>query len=321
MSRLLAFALFLACWQTGPAQAQTWPTRSIRIVVPFPAGGSADVQTRIVADQLSKAVGQSVVVENKPGAQGNVAAVDVAHAAPDGHTLLVGSSGTHAANPSLYPALQYDPVRDFAPLTLMTIYPLLVVPGPQFKGSNISELIAWLRDQGSRASYGSSGGGSPTNIAGELFKRETGIQMVHVPYRGQGPALNDLLGGRLEMMFPSVPDTLPFLQSGTLRALAIMARERSKAVPNVPTSGEVGYPNMLGAIWIGLYTTAGTPKPVIERLNRELVRIVGSPAFRERVEALGFEARPMDVDTFTRFNLEEIRRWADIIRTHGIKVE
>jgi tripartite-type tricarboxylate transporter receptor subunit TctC len=274
-----------------------------------------------VAEDLAKALGQSVTVENKPGANGNIAAVDVARSPADGHTLLVGSSGTHAANVSLYAKLQYDPVKDFTPLTLMTVYPLLIVPGVAFKGSSIEELIAWLREQGSRASYGSSGGGSPTNMAGELFKRETETTMIHVPYRGQGPALTDLIGGRLELMFPSVPDTLSFLQAGTLRALAIMAPARSKVLPAVPTTAEVGYPKLLGSIWIGLYTTAGTPQGVIDKLNRELVRIVDSATFRNRVEAVGYEARPMDVEAFRKFNLDETARWGEIIRANGIRLE
>src|SRR5262249_52660426 len=245
---------------------------------------------------------------------------DVARAPPDGHTLFAGSVGTHAVNVSLYAKLQYDPVKDFVPLTLMTVYPQMIVPGVAFKGSTLGELIASLKQDGN-ASYGSSGAGSPTNIAGELFKRETGVEMVHVPYRGQGPALNDLIGGRLQLMFPSVADVLSLLQAGTLRALAVMAERRSHVVPTVPTTAELGYPKLVSLIWIGLYATAGTPKPVIDRLNRELVAVIGAPAFRQRVEALGYEARPMSVETFTRFNADETARWGEIIRSNNIRAE
>jgi tripartite-type tricarboxylate transporter receptor subunit TctC len=303
------------------AAAQEWPTRTIRVVVPFPAGGSADVQTRIIADELQKAVGQNVIVENKPGANGNIGASDVARAAPDGHTLCVGSAGTHATNVSLYSKLQYDPVKDFVPLTLMTNYPQVIVPGTGFRGATLADLIGSLKQSAGRASYGTSGIGSPTHVAAELFKRETGTDVVHVPYRGQGPALNDLVGGRLDIMFPSVPDALSFLRAGKLRALAIMSAARSKVVADVATTAELGYPKLLSAIWVGLYVTAGTPLPVVARLNSELTRIIGSPAFRERVEPLGYDVRPMSVEAFTRFNADETARWGEIIRANNIRVE
>jgi tripartite-type tricarboxylate transporter receptor subunit TctC len=199
--RVVLSVLLLATF-AGGAAAEDWPTRRLRIVVPFPAGGSGDVQVRIVADELAKALGQPVIVENKPGASGALAAVDVAHAPPDGYTLIVGSVGTHAINVSLYSKLQYDPVKDFAPLTLMTVFPQVIVPGIHFKGNTLADLIASLKADAGKASYGSSGIGSPTHLAGELFKRETGVEIVHVPYRGQGPAANDLLGGQLQVMFP-----------------------------------------------------------------------------------------------------------------------
>ena len=197
----LSFLLLAAL--TSVAGAEDWPTRRLRVVVPFPAGGSGDVQVRVVADELAKALGQPVIVENKPGGSGGIAAVDVAHAPPDGYTLMVGSVGTHAINVSLYSKLQYDPVKDFAPLTLMTVFPQLIVPGVDFKGDTLAELIASLKADPGKASFGSSGIGSPTHLAGELFKTETGTSIAHVPYRGQGPAANDLLGGRLQVMFPS----------------------------------------------------------------------------------------------------------------------
>jgi tripartite-type tricarboxylate transporter receptor subunit TctC len=319
-TRLMISLALLAILATT-ADAQEWPTRRLRILVPFPAGGSGDVQVRIVADELAKALGQPVIVENKPGASGAIASVEVAHAPADGYTLLLGSVGTHAINVSLYPKLQYDPVKDFVPLSLMTVFPQLVVPGVEFKGKTFADFIASLKAEAGKASYGSSGIGSPTHLAGEMFKRETGVDIVHVPYRGQGPALNDLLGGRLQVVFPSVPDTLSFIQAGKLRALAIMSPSRSKVLPDVPTTAELGLPNLLGSFWAGLYTTAGTPKPVLDRLNRELVAIMKSPAFVQRVEPLGFEAKPTSLEEFARFNADEIKRWGDIVRAQGIKME
>ena len=317
--RVVLTFLLLATF-AGMAGADDWPTRRLRIVVPFPAGGSGDVQVRIVADELAKVLGQPVMVENKPGASGGLAAVDVAHAPPDGYTLMVGSVGTHAINVSLYSKLQYDPVKDFAPLTLMTVFPQLIVPGINFNGNSLADLIASLKADARKASYGSSGIGSPTHLAGELFKTETGADIVHVPYRGQGPAANDLLAGELQVMFPSVPDTLAFIVSGKLRALAIMSDRRLKLLPHVPTTVELGWPKLISSFWAGLYTTAGTPQSVLERLNRELMQIVRSPGFAGRVEPLGFEARATTRDEFVQFNADEIKRWGQIVRGLGIQL-
>lgn len=302
-------------------RAEEWPSRTLRIVVPFPAGGSADIQARVIAEELARALGQAVVVENRPGAGGNVGAAEVARSAPDGYTLFMATTGTHSANVSLYDRLSFDPVRDFEPLTLVTVYPQLVVPGQRFPQSSLPELIAALVKAGDTINYGSSGVGSPTHLGGELFKRETGTRIVHVPYRGQGPALNDLLGGRLDIAFPSVPDAFTFVQAGQLRALAIMNETRSGALPSVPTTVELGYPKLLSSIWSGLYGRAGTPDSVLDRLNRELVAIVGSPAFRSRFEALGFEVRPTTRAGFGEFAAAETNRWRDIIKANGIRVE
>jgi tripartite-type tricarboxylate transporter receptor subunit TctC len=316
----IVLSILLLATLTAVAGAEDWPTRRLRIVVPFPAGGSGDVQVRIVADELAKALRQPVIIENKPGASGGIAAVDVAHAPPDGHTLMVGSVGTHAINVSLYSKLQYDPVKDFAPITLMTVFPQLIVPGINFKGDTLADLIAALKADAGKASFGSSGIGSPTHLAGELFKTETGADIVHVPYRGQGPAANDLLGGQLQVMFPSVPDTLPLIVSGKLRALSIMSGQRLKLLPNVQTTAELGWPNLISSFWAGLYATAGTPQPVLDRLNRELVQIVRSPSFSDRVEPLGFEAHAMTREEFAQFNVDEIGRWGRIVRGIGIQL-
>jgi tripartite-type tricarboxylate transporter receptor subunit TctC len=304
------------------SNAQDWPTGPIRIVVPFPAGGSADVQSRLIAHELAEAVGQPVVVENKPGAGGNIGAAYAAHAQPDGHTLFMGTTGTHASNISLYANLPFDPVKDFAPLTLVTFNPQVVISGLKHEESNLNELIAGLKKTGPSTSYGSSGIGSATHLAGELFNRETGTTMVHVPYRGQGPALNDLLGGQLDVMFPLVADVLSFVESGKVRVFAIMSERRSKALPNVPTTAELGYPQLrLSSIWTGLYTNAGTPKPVIDRLNRELVRIISSPRFKDKFEALGYEVRSTSPGEFAAFAAAETKRWAEIIRALNVRLE
>jgi tripartite-type tricarboxylate transporter receptor subunit TctC len=301
--------------------AQDWPSRPLRIVVPFPAGGSADTQTRVIADELSRALGQPVVIENKPGAGGNLGAAEAARSQPDGYTLFMATTGTHASNVSLYDKLPYDPVKDFAPLTMVTIYPQVVVPGLKMKDAPFKEVVAQLKAEGDKANYGSSGTGSPTHLGGELFKRATGTQMVHVPYRGQGPALNDMLAGQLDVMFPSISDVLSFLQSGKLRAIAVMNDKRLKQIPDVPTMAELGYPGVTSSIWTGLYTKAGTPQPVIDRLNSELVKIINSPAFKDKFEALGFEVRSSTPQELASFTEAETKRWGDIIKSLKIKAQ
>lgn len=211
-------------------------------------------------------------------------------------------------------------MKDFQPLTLVTIYPQVITPSDRFKDLDLPALIAALKQQGDKLNFGSSGVGSPTHLGGELFNRETGTHLMHIPYRGQGPAITDMIGGRLDMMFPSVPDALPMLQSGQLRAVAIMAEKRSPVLPNVPTTRELGYPTLQSAIWGALYTTAGTPKPVVDRLNKELADIVDSPAFKDKFEAMGYDVRSSTPDQLGAFAATETKRWGEIIKALNIKL-
>jgi tripartite-type tricarboxylate transporter receptor subunit TctC len=311
-----AFALL-----PGRAEADDWPSHPLTLIVPFPAGGSADVQSRVIAQGLSEALGQPVVVENKPGAGGNIAAADAARAAPDGYTLFMATTGTHASNVSLYKNLGFDPAKDFAPLTLVTLNPQVIVPAPQYTGLDFAGLVARLKDNGG-ASFGSSGIGSSTHIAGELYNQVTGSALVHVPYRGQGPALNDLIAGRIDAMFPLIADTFAFLQSGQLKAAAVVSTERAKSLPNVPTTVELGYPKLvLSPIWTALYTNAGTPQPLVDRLNRELVKIIAAPAFVSRFEAAGYEIKTSTPAGLASFGAAETARWGQIIKDLKIQVE
>jgi tripartite-type tricarboxylate transporter receptor subunit TctC len=303
------------------AEADDWPSHPLTLIVPFPAGGSADVQSRVIAQGLSEALAQPVVIENKPGAGGNIAAADAARAAPDGYTLFMATTGTHGSNVSLYKNLGFDPVNDFAPLTLVTLNPQVIVPTPQYAGLDFAGIIARLKDNGG-ASFGSSGIGSATHIAGELYNKVTGSSLVHVPYRGQGPALNDLIAGRIDAMFPLIADTFAFLQSGQLKAAVVMSTERAKSLPNVPTTVELGYPKLvLSPIWTALYTNAGTPQPVIDRLNRELVNIIAAPAFVSRFEAAGYEIKTSTPAELASFAAAETARWSQIIKDLKIHVE
>lgn len=318
MTRITAaLALFLMSFS---AHADEWPSRNLRILVPFPAGGSADTQARVIAEELSKKVGRAVIVENKPGAGGNIGATEAARSAADGYTLFMATTGTHAANVNLYDKLPYDPVKDFQPLTLVTVYPQVVTPGERFKGLSLADLITALKKDGDKLNFGSSGVGSPTHLGGELFNRETGTRLMHVPYRGQGPAISDMVGGRLDMMFPSVPDALAMLQSGQMRAVAIMSEKRSKLLPDVPTTKELGYPTLQSAIWGALYMPAGTPKPIVDRLAKELATIVDSPAFKDKFEAMGFEAKSSTPEELSTFAAAETKRWGDLIKSMNIKV-
>jgi tripartite-type tricarboxylate transporter receptor subunit TctC len=318
LSRIALLILF--AFHISSAAAADWPSHNLRILVPFPAGGSSDIQARVIADELSKALGKPVIIENKPGAGGNLAAAEAARSAPDGYTLYMATTSTHASNVNLYETLPYDPVRDFQPLTLVTVYPQLVVPGRRFKDTDLQSLISSLKREGDKLNFGSSGVGSPTHLAGELFNREVGIHLLHIPYRGQGPAMNDLLGGQIDMMFPSIPDALPMLQAGQIHPVAVMADKRSPLLPEVPTTVELGYPALQSAIWSALYTTAGTPKPVVDRLSSELVRIVESPAFKNKFEAMGFDVRSSTPDQLTAFAASETRRWGEIIKALNIRL-
>lgn len=314
------FAAALLLLMSVSAHADDWPTKNLRIIVPFPAGGSADTQARVIADELSKKVGRAVIIENKPGAGGNIGATEAAHSTPDGHTLFMATTGTHAANINLYEKLPYDPVKDFQPLTLVTIYPQVITPNDRYKSLDLPNLIIALKKDGDKLNFGSSGVGSPTHLGGELFNRETGTHLMHVPYRGQGPAITDMVAGRLDMMFPSIPDAIAMLQSGQLRAIAIMAEKRSKVLPDVPTTRELGYPSLQSAIWGALYTTAGTPKPVVDRLAKELAAIVDSPAFKNKFEAMGFDVKSSTPEELAQFTAGETKRWGDLIKSMNIKL-
>jgi tripartite-type tricarboxylate transporter receptor subunit TctC len=276
----------------------------------------------MIADELGRALGQPVVVENKPGAGGNIAAAAAAHAAADGYTLFLATTGTHASNVSLYKNLPYDPAKDFAPLTLVTLNPQAIVAGAKYADLDLAGLIGKLKTAGTAANFGSSGIGSATHIAGDLFNRETGTALVHVPYRGQGPALNDLLGGRLHVMFPLAADVFSFVKSGKVHAVAMMSESRAKALPDIPTTAELGLPKLrLSPIWTALYTVAGTPAPVVARLNRELVRIIAAPEFVARLDVAGYEVRTSSPAELASFAAAETVKWGELIRSLDVKLE
>ncbi len=314
---VLALAAFAAL--TAPAAAQNWPSKTIRIVVPFPAGGSADLSARLLAEHLKNALGQSVVVESKVGAGGNLAAAEAARSEPDGHTLFIGTNGTQTINKSLYSKIAYDPATDFTAISMMWAAPHLLVVHPSVPAKTLAEFIAYAR--ANKLSYGSSGVGSSTHLFGEMFKRATGADMTHVPYRGQGPALTDLIGGRLQAMFPIAPDVIGHVRGEKVRALALAATQPSAVLTGVPLMPALGHPDLVASAWTALYVPSKTPAPVVERLRKELAALMASPAFVERMKSVGIEIRAMSTADFEAFTATERARWAKTIADLKVKIE
>jgi len=307
--------------QAGAGSAQNWPSKNIVIVVPFPAGGSADLSARLLAEHLRRAFGQPAFVENKPGVGGNLAAAEAARAPADGHTLFIGTNGTQTINESLYRQLPYDPTADFAAIGMMWSAPHLVVVHPALPVQSLEAFVAYARAHARELSYGSSGIGSSTHLFGELFKAQTGISMVHVPYRGQGPALEDLIGGRIQAMFPIVPDVIASIRTNQVRVLASAAKSPSAILPNVPLTAQLGHPDLVASAWVALYTPARTPAATVERLRQELDRLSASGSFVGQMKDVGIEVHHMRADEFAAFVEQERNRWAKVIQTLNLKIE
>jgi tripartite-type tricarboxylate transporter receptor subunit TctC len=307
--------------QAGAGSAQNWPSKNIVIVVPFPAGGSADLSARLLAEHLRRAFGQPAFVENKPGVGGNLAAAEAARAPADGHTLFIGTNGTQTINESLYRQLPYDPTADFAAIGMMWSAPHLVVVHPALPVQSLQAFVAYARAHAGELSYGSSGIGSSTHLFGELFKAQTGISMVHVPYRGQGPALEDLIGGRIQAMFPIVPDVIASIRTNQVRVLASAAKSPSAILPNVPLTAQLGHPDLVASAWVALYAPARTPAATVERLRQELDRLSASGSFVGQMKDVGIEVHHMRADEFAAFVEQERNRWAKVIQTLNLKIE
>jgi tripartite-type tricarboxylate transporter receptor subunit TctC len=308
------------------ASAQAWPTRPVRIVVPFAAGGTTDILARALAPELAKAFGQNFIVENKPGAGGNVGADIVAKAAPDGYTLVMGTVGTQAINPALYPKMPYDAAKDFAPITLVAGVPNVLVVNPAgaaAKGiTNVRSLIAYARAHPGTLNMASSGNGTSIHLSGELFKTMTGTYMVHFPYKGSGPALLDLMGGTMDLMFDNLPSSLPQIRAGKLLALAVTSAERSAALPDVPTIAEAGsLKGFEASSWFGLLAPAGTPADIVNRVQQETAKALASPALKERLRSQGAIPSGMSAAEFSRFIAAETKKWAQVVKASGAKID
>ena len=302
-------------------RSNTWPSKTISILVPFPAGGSADLSARLLAEHLKTVLGQPVVVENKPGAGGNLAAAEAARAQGDGHTLFIGTNGTQTINQSLYRQLSYDPVTDFAAIGMMWSAPHLVVVHPAIPARSLDSFIAYARARPGELSYGSSGIGSSTHLFGEMFKARTGVDMVHVPYRGQAAALEDLIGGRIAAMFPIVPDVIASIRGDQVRALALASDSASEILSDVSRMPQLGYPDLIASAWVALYAPASTPASIIERLRAQLDALLGSYAFVARMKQVGVEVDPMRFDQFLAFAAQERLRWEKLIAALKVQIE
>jgi len=304
----------------APAAAD-YPDRPIRLVVPFPAGGGADALARTIMPRFAQELGASIVIDNRPGAGGNVGAEFVAHAAPDGYTLLYGTNGTHAINRALYAKQGFDPVRDFAPVSRMTQIAALLVVNPSVPARNVAELIDYARANPGKVFFASAGNGTTSHLAGELFKTAASIDIVHVPYRGGGLAAADVAGGQVQMMIDVMPNVLPLATGGKLRALGVSTAARVPAAPEIPTIAESGLPGFEVSAWDGIFAPAGTPPAVIERLNAAIRAALADPKVREALVARGTQPVTSTPDELARHVVAESEKWARVVRQSGAKID
>ncbi len=318
---MLAGLAAIALAQPAAAQAPAYPTKAIRLVVPFPPGGATDILARNVAQKLSETWGQSVVVDNRPGAGGNIGSELVAKAAPDGYTLEMGTVGTHAINASLYSKMPYDHVKDFAPIILVAGVPNVLVVNPSLPVNSVQELIAYAKANPGKLNFASSGPGTSIHLSGELFKVMAGVQMTHVPYKGSAPALQDLLGGQVQLMFDNLPPSLPQIKGGKLRALAVTSLTRAPALPDVPTIAESGLPGFEASSWFGILAPAGTPPAIIAKVNAEVAKWLASPEGKDKLVAIGANAGGGSPEDFARHIQAETAKWAKVVKESGAKVD
>lgn len=320
-ARATALNLLLAATVLGPAVAQTWPSKPVTLVVPFPPGGGTDTGGRILAEQLGKRWGQPVVVENKGGAAGQIGAEAVAKAKPDGHTLLLGNVGTQAINPSLYPRMSYNPDTAFAPISLVAELPLAMMVHPEVPTTTAADFIALARAQPGKLSYSSAGAGGAPHLVAEMFKDRTGTFILHVPYRGGGPAIADLLAGHVQLSFMTVLEASGHVKAGKLRALAVTSERRVPALANVPTLAEGPLPGFSAISWLGLLAPVGTPRPLVERIAADVQAVLADESVKARFVALGGVPRATTPQAFGQLIASDRKRYAQIIQDRKITTE
>lgn len=318
--KLLAVALCACLPLAVVAQAENYPGRSIRIVVPFPPGGATDAAARLVATKMSEKWGQPVVVDNRAGAGGNVGSDIVAKSAPDGYTLVMGVTGSHAINTSLYSRMPYDPVADFVPISQVAVVPNVVVVHPSVPARTLAELVALAKREPGKLNYASLGNGTAAHLGMEMLKSAAGIEVTHVPYKGSAPAVSDLLAGQVQLMVDGLPSALPHVKAGKLRAIALTSLRRAPTLPELPTIAET-YPGFYADAWSGLFAPKGTPQPIVAQLSTEVQRILRLPDVREKLAALGAEPVGSTQAEFAAHVRREIDKWAQVVKTSGAKVD
>ena len=323
IAHLANFSLFALLISFLPVTvlAEVYPSKPIRIVAPFPPGGPADILSRIIGHKLSQSWGQQVIVDNRPGAGGNIGADLVAKAAPDGYTLLLGFVGTHAINASLYAKMPYDNVKDFEPVSQIAAVTIVLVVHPSVPALSIKELIALAKSKPGQLTFGSPGNGTPQHLAGQLFNTMAGVEMLHVPYKGAVPALTDLIGGQVSMIFSSMPPALPLVKTGKIRALGVTSATRSPAAPAIPTITESGLPGYEVNNWYGILAPRGTPKEIVSKLNAEIVKILNMPDVKESLAVQGAEPVSGTPEQFAAYIKEETEKWAKIVKYSGARLD
>ncbi len=316
--RVLAACFVFAFSALASAQAD-YPSRPLRLIVTVPPGGAADFIARLIGGKLGDALGQPVLVENRGGAGGTIAADAVAKAAPDGYTLLQNSITTHGVGPHLYSKLPYDPVKDFSAVSGLALLPLIMAVNAEIPAKTVDEVVALAKKES--LNFASSGNGGAPHMAAELFKSVTGAPITHVPYKGSGPAVADLIGGRVQIMFDAAPSLIAHVRAGKLRVLAAASADRNRLLPDVPTFAELGHPRVAVSLWYGLLAPAATPAPTVARLNGEVTRILQSADVRERLAAQGAEPMPGTPQAFASFMREEMAKWAPVVKQAGVKLD
>jgi tripartite-type tricarboxylate transporter receptor subunit TctC len=305
----------------APVAAQNYPTKPIKLICPFPPAGAVDIASRAIAHELTKTLGQTVAVENRPGAGGNLGGEAAARSAPDGYTIFMSTSGIQAINPALYANMTFDPNKDLVPVAPLVSLNNVLVVHPSVKANSVKEVIALAKAQPGKIPYASSGNGTSIHMSGVMFTYLTGTDMIHIPYKGSGPAVTDLLAGQVSMMFDNIPSALPHIKAGKLRALATTGASRDPALPDLPTIAEAGVPGYESGVWFGLMAPEGTPKDIIARLNAEAVKGTKSPEFIKRMSALGYNMIPGTPEQMAEMIKVEIGRWTPIVRSTGAKVD
>jgi len=321
VSCALPGALTLGVMHSGLVYAEDYPVRPIRIVVPFAAGGTSDLVTRIVGQALGAELKTAVVIDNRPGAGGNIGSELVAQAAPDGYTLLMGTVATHGINASLYKKLPFDPVKDFAPVSLVASTPSVLEVNPSLPIHSVQELIAYAKAHPGKLNFGSAGNGSSHHLAGELFKSMTGVQMTHVPYRGTAAAVTDTVGGQVQVIFDTLPSAMPFVKSGQLRPLAVTSAKRDPSLPDLPTLDESGLSGYEVGSWYGLLAPAHTPPDIVQKLSALVAQIVRRPDIQQKLSAQGATPVGDTPDEFAAHIQKELKKWAPVVKASGAQVD